>query len=58
MLEGNQAVEKRLQHPNNALHLQGIMQQLLSAIEDVSPYTHANHYMAQVEQEESIQTKE
>ena len=34
------------------------MQQLLTAIEDVSPYAHAYHYMAQVEQEGNIQAKE
>ena len=34
------------------------MQQLSTAIEDVSPYTHAYCYMAQVEQEENNRPKE
>ena len=58
ILEGSQAVEERLQHPNNASCRQGIMQQLLTAIEDVSPYAHAYRYMAEVEQEENIRAKE
>ena len=58
ILEGNQAVQECLQHPNNVSCRERTMQSLLTAIEDVSPYACAYRRMAEVELEETLRAEE
>ena len=53
MLEGNEAVQQRMDHAENHPCQPETMQALQEAILEVSPYARAYKHMAQIEQEES-----
>ena len=58
ILEGNQALLERIQHPNNVSCREHTMQSLLTAIEDVSPYAHVPITAWLMERDEMLHAEE